>query len=74
MADADGREQRAKLLEVLLTKVTQDPYPSSTMLDLIEQLMEPDDVPAYVDVLLQKIEGDTYPSVSLMNRLVEVTT
>ncbi len=68
-----GTDSRARLLDVLLTKVAEDAYPSSTMLDFVERILEPDDVDAYVAVLLDKIEGETYPSVSIMRRLLALT-
>lgn len=64
---------RAQLLELLLDKVEQDDYPSSTMLDLIERLATPEDLPEYAEVLMAKIEGETYPSNSVIRRLVALT-
>ncbi len=64
---------RRQLLELLLEKVDEDTYPSSTMLDLIELLVTPDEIGEYADVLLAKVEGDTYPSNSLIRRLVDLT-
>jgi hypothetical protein len=73
MADPDADDPRAQLLDLLLEKVEDDAYPSSTMLDFIEQLLQPDDVPAYAAVLMRKVGSEVYPSVSIMRRLVEVT-
>lgn len=72
MADA-GMDTRARLLDLLLEKVAEDAYPSSTMMDLIEELLQPDDVDAYAAVLMDKVSEDTYPSVSLMRRLVALS-
>jgi L-alanine-DL-glutamate epimerase-like enolase superfamily enzyme len=69
----DGADPRKRLLGVLLDKVAQDLYPSNTMLDYIEEILEPDDVAAYAAVLLEKIADETYPSVSMMRRLVDLT-
>lgn len=73
MAHQDDTDSRAWLLDLLLDKVAEDRFPSTTMLDLIEQIMEPDDVPAYAAVLMQKIRDEAYPSVPMMSRLVELT-
>lgn len=73
MADRTNRREdrtRQQLLDVLLAKVDADKYPSSTMLDLVEQLLTPDDEEAYVDVLMSKISDETYPSLSLVRRLL----
>ena len=60
-------------LSQALDKVAQDLYPSNTMLDYIEEILEPDDIGAYAAVLLEKIADETYPSVSMMRRLVDLT-
>jgi hypothetical protein len=61
---------RTQLLELLLDKVEQDNFPSSTMLDLIELLATEEDVQEYAAVLMAKIENKTYPSNALIRRLV----
>jgi hypothetical protein len=61
---------REQVLDLLLSKVEEETYPSASTLDLIEQLLTPDDKPAYAEVLMTKIRADTYPSTSMMSRLV----
>lgn len=73
MARHDDNDSRAWLLDLLLDKVAEDTFPSTTMLDFIEQLLEPDDVPAYAAVLMRKIQDEKYPSMPMMSRLVELT-
>lgn len=60
---------REQLLELLLEKVEQDTYPSSTMLDLIEELITPDDIARYGKVLMAKLAGENYPSNSMIRRV-----
>ena len=60
---------RGVLINALLEKVQDDPYPSSTMLDLIEEMLTDEEVPAYVLLLQEKIRRDRFPSVSMMQRL-----
>ena len=67
-----GDDVRAQLLELLLDKVDGDNYPSSTMLDIIEQLITPETAPAYADVLMAKIDGENYPSMSLVRRVLQL--
>ena len=69
MAREEQHDTRQQLLQLLLEKVTADTYPSATMLDLIEELLTPDDVQSYSEMLLEKIRNDNYPSFSLMDRL-----
>lgn len=60
---------RSELLSHLLDKVSTDLYPSDTMLDMIEELLTPDDVPRYAKVLLGKVADDQFPSVSMLARI-----
>lgn len=62
-------DPRKQLLRSLLTKVADDPYPSTTMMDTIEELLTPEDVPAYARVLLQHIDNDPFPSTPMIDRL-----
>ena len=70
MANGNHFDTRARVLDLLIEKVAADRYPSETMLNLIETLVEPDDVPAYAAVLMAKLEDETYPSIPMMRRLV----
>ena len=62
-------EIRSALVEHLIERVSQDTYPSTTMLDLIEESMGPDHVGDYAQALMDKIEQDQYPSFALINRV-----
>jgi hypothetical protein len=73
-AQREVEQTRAALLDLLLSKVKDDKYPSATTLDLLEQLLTPDELPAYAGVLMEKIAKDTYPSASMMKRLVSLAT
>jgi hypothetical protein len=61
---------RTELLRHLLHKVDQDPFPSATMLDQIEELLAPEDVHRYAEVLMNKIEGDDFPSLDMIKRVM----
>ena len=60
---------RTELLKSLMSKVQDDPFPSLTMLDQIEELLTPEDVPAYAKLLLDKVDDEVFPSVSMVNRI-----
>ena len=64
-----GFDPHRALVSMLLEKVQQDPYPSSTMMDFVEELLQPEEIPAYAAVLLDKIRNDTFPSLDLMVRV-----
>lgn len=69
----DQFDPRRQLLRSLLRKVAADAYPSSTMLDTIEELLTPEDVPAYAKVLLGHIDDDEFPSIPMIYRLRELS-
>ena len=74
MADDIRDEVRYRTLQLLLDKVWDDNYPSSTMLDMVERLLvSPEDIGDYIEVLLAKVKDDTYPSNALINRLIALT-
>jgi hypothetical protein len=59
---------RAQLVKRLVDQVEEDQYPSTTMMDTIEEMLAPDDVQGYVQVLLAKVADDTYPSIGMIRR------
>lgn len=67
-------DARQRLLGVLMDKVAEDRFPSGTMMDLIEHLMQPEERDAYADVLVEKIASEKFPSLGLMRRLVVLTS
>lgn len=65
-----SEQLKAAFIQVLLDHVTNDPYPSSTMMDLIEHhLDDPQLRTEYVATLLDKIANERFPSPSLMRRV-----
>jgi hypothetical protein len=69
MAGPSQDDARAELVATLLQKVRDDPYPSSTMLDLIEELLTPEETPAYVVFLQDRLREDRFPSIPMLKRL-----
>ena len=69
MATKQDDDTRTKLFRLLLDKVEQDQYPSSTMLDMIEKIVTPEELPEYAGMLMAKIEDEQYPSFDLIQRL-----
>ena len=66
-------EARAVLAGMLLKRVKDDRYPSSTEMNLIEEIIPPQLLPRYVDVLLDKMAQESRPSISMIHRLSRVT-
>lgn len=69
MANYDAR---AEMVRTLLQKVEEDPYPSSTMLDMIEEMLTPEELPAYAEALLNRVRSERFPSIPMLNRLKNI--
>lgn len=67
-----AEDARAQLVRTLLEKINEDTYPSTTMLDFVEELLHEEEVPDYVAFLQQRIADDKYPSIPLIDRLVQL--
>jgi predicted nucleotide-binding protein (sugar kinase/HSP70/actin superfamily) len=65
---------RRDFVAQLIERAAKDTYPSTTMLDYIEQTMGPDEAGDYARMLMNKIEQDNYPSFDLIDRLRGVVT
>jgi hypothetical protein len=63
------QEMRRVFVGQLIERVSQETYPSMTMLDIIEDSMGPEDVEGYAEVLMEKIRQDAYPSFALIDRV-----
>jgi len=75
MADDLSPEQiQTALARVLLERVRQENYPSSTQMDWLEQIIPPDLMREYVNVLLEKALSSRWPSVSIVRRLQRMMT
>lgn len=68
----DEDDVRTQLFQALLRKVESDPYPSATMMDLIEEMADDDQRATYCRVLLEKVQADTFPSLDLIRRVSEL--
>ncbi|MGH3506835.1 MAG: hypothetical protein ACRDO2_06490 [Nocardioidaceae bacterium] len=67
---SEVRDQvREQLVDVLMGRIESDLYPSTTMLNLIEELITEDELPAYAAVLLDKVSQDQFPSIPMLDRL-----
>ena len=60
---------RVQLLRVLLDKIAEENYPSATMLDTIEELMIPQELPVYAQLLVDHIESSRFPSIDMIQRV-----
>ena len=75
MARNDERNDvRAELVDLLLQKIAADRHPSGTMMNLVEELLAPEDIPAYAGILMDKVKTDKYPSLPMMQRLLALSS
>jgi hypothetical protein len=65
---------RDAVLDLLLDKVENDRYPSSTMLDDIERILTPWRRDDYAEVLLAKVRKDRFPSHDMIERLLRLSS
>ncbi len=71
--DQERPDARQMLLRSLLKKVAEDPYPSTTMMDTIEELLAPEDVADYAAILVRHIDDDRFPSTPMISRLRDLS-
>lgn len=69
----DRQEAQIALARLLIAKIRTDRYPSSTQMDLLEQMMPRMLVSEYFDVLLEKVVRDEWPSNSMLVRMSRLT-
>lgn len=72
MPTAELNDIRSTLVQDLLDRIEAEPYPSATMLNRIESLLAPDELPAYVQLLMDRVRADRYPSIDMLNRILRL--
>jgi hypothetical protein len=73
MADRQSFDLRSEIIDALMEKIDTDPYPSNTMLNMIEDLITPEELPRYAESLLRRIHSDNFPSIPMIARLKRLT-
>jgi hypothetical protein len=66
MADSSPR---SRYLQMLMSHVAEDQYPSASQMDHIERMADPEQAAAFADLLIAKLEADQYPSIPMMHRV-----
>jgi len=72
--DLSREDVQTALAQVILARVREDNYPSTTQMDLLEQVIPPGLVRDYVNVLLEKVLVTRWPSISMLRRLQRVAS
>jgi hypothetical protein len=69
----DVRQQiRRAVYGALIDKIRTDRFPSPSMMDLVEQGADQEQLIDYAEVLLDKVQDDQYPSVDMIQRLTKL--
>jgi hypothetical protein len=75
MASNGGEvDVRGEVVDLLLEKIASERNPSVTMMNMVEELLAPDDVPAYAAVLWDKVKSERFPSLSMIRRVMALTS
>jgi hypothetical protein len=67
-------EAQSRVVQMLMDKVREDPYPSPTQMSIIEELLTPELTGDYVDLLVQKAARDEFPSIPMLRRIGRVAS
>ena len=65
-------EAQGRLVQMLMDKVRDDPYPSATQMSLIEESIPQEMLGDYVELLVDKAAQDNFPSIPMLRRISRV--
>jgi len=77
-SESDGDVQQVggalheRFVEILLTELERERYPSSSMLDLLETHMTQQDRVKIANVLLENLAAHRYPSPAMLRRVARL--
>ncbi|HEY0576888.1 MAG TPA: hypothetical protein VGD73_22515 [Pseudonocardia sp.] len=67
-----SQEPQDLVVQALLDRIREDPYPSREQMAIIERSLTPEMAREYLDTLLEKVGQDRFPSNELLRRLEQV--
>lgn len=67
------QEIRQATYAELVDKIRRDRFPSTSMMDMVENGADEQQLADYLDVLLDKVQRERFPSIDLLNRLTRLT-
>jgi hypothetical protein len=62
-------EAQTALARVLMEKIREDTYPSSTQMEIVERTITPPLARDYLNILLETVLSDPAPSVPMIRRI-----
>jgi hypothetical protein len=66
------KEAQGWMVQMLLEKIRNDPYPSTTQMAIVEESLPPEMIPDYLEILIDKCAQDNIPSVPLLQRISRI--
>jgi hypothetical protein len=65
-------EAQARVVQMLMDKVREDPYPSATQMSILEEMLTPELAADYVELLVEKAAEENFPSIPMLRRIGRV--
>jgi hypothetical protein len=65
-------EARDWMVQMLLEKIRNDPYPSATQMAIVESVIPRRMVPEYFEILIDKVAQDNIPSLPMLKRIAAI--
>ena len=69
---ATRMEAQAFVSQLLLDHIRDDPYPSVTQMNILEQTIPLDMVDEYLEILGDKVTASRFPSIPMLRRLQRI--
>jgi hypothetical protein len=64
---------RERFVQVLLDRISAEPYPSPAQMDLLEATVRsPDQLVEYLEALMDKVEETRFPSLTMLRRIQRI--
>jgi len=71
-AEQDNGGLHERLVDILLTEIERERYPSSQLLDLLEEHMTDVDRVRIANALMDNLAGHRYPSLAMVSRIARL--
>ncbi len=68
----DREQAETAVANLLLGRIRKDRFPSTTEMQLLEQILPKALARDYLNVLLEKVVSERYPSIPMLQRIIRV--
>ena len=76
MANEDSDDIRSRIQDAvygtLIDKIRRDPFPSASMMNMVEAGASERQFREYIGVLLEKVANDQFPSIDMLKRVTRL--